>query len=229
MTVQVSAQMVKSLRERTGAGMNDCRTALIEAEGSEDKAIEILQKKGAAKAIKRAGAIAAEGVVHSYIHAGSRIGVLVEVNCQTDFTARNEEFTAYAVEVALQIASGAPLYTRREEVPEADKEKQLNLLQAQMAEDEAQSGKKRSPEANAKILEGKLDKWLSEICLLEQELVTREDKKTVQEVANELTAKIGEKIAVRRFVRFELGEGIEKKTVDFAAEVAEAAAQAKTN
>lgn len=222
MTTQVTAAMVKSLRDRTGAGMNDCRSALVESEGNEEKAIEILQKKGAAKAVKRAGAIAAEGVVHSYIHAGSRIGVLVEVNCQTDFTARNEEFTSYASEVALQIASGSPLYTRREDVPQAEKDKQMEFFKGQLAEEEATTGKKRPADAVTKICEGKLDKWLAEICLVEQELCTRDDKKTVQNVADELTAKIGEKIAVRRFVRFELGEGIEKKTVDFAAEVAEA-------
>jgi elongation factor Ts len=221
MATPVTAQQVKSLRDRTGAGMNDCRNALIEAEGHEEKAVEIIQKKGLAKAAKKAGAIAAEGLVHSYIHSNSRIGVLVEVNCQTDFVARNEDFKAFVNEVALQIASSSPLYVRREEVPAADKEKQLSLFRGQMEEEEAKSGKKRPEAAVAKILEGKLDKWFSEVCLNEQELVTRDDKKTVGQIADDLTAKIGERITVRRFVRYELGEGIEKKTTDLAAEVAE--------
>jgi elongation factor Ts len=219
----VSAQQVKALRDRTGAGMNDCRQALLEAEGNEDKAFEVIQKKGLAKAAKKAGTIATEGVIHSYIHSNKRIGVLVEVNCQTDFAARSEDFVKFADEVALQIASSTPLFVRREEVTQADKDKQLAIFKGQMEEEEAKSGKKRPEAAIAKILEGKLDKWFSEVCLEEQELVTREDKKTVKNVSDELTAKTGEKMAVRRFVRFELGEGIEKAAAkDFAAEVAEA-------
>lgn len=217
----VTAQQVKSLRDRTGAGMNDCRNALLEAEGHEEKAVEIIQKKGLAKAAKKAGAIAAEGLIHSYIHSNSRIGVLVEVNCQTDFAARNDDFKSFVNDVGLQIASSSPLYVRREDVSEADKQKQLSLFRAQLEEEEAQTGKKRPEAAVAKIIEGKLDKWYSEVCLNEQELVTRDDKKTVAQVADELTAKIGERISVRRFVRYELGEGIEKKSTDFAAEVAQ--------
>ncbi len=220
----VTAAQVKSLRDRTGAGMNDCRQALIEAEGSEDKAVEIIQKKGLAKAAKKAGAIAAEGRVYSYIHSNNRIGVLVEINCQTDFTARSDEFGKFCDEVALQIASSTPLYVKREDVPQSDKDKQADIFRGQLAEEEQKTGKKRPEAAVAKILEGKIDKWLSEICLNEQELVTREDKATVGGAADALTAKIGEKIGVRRFVRFELGEGIEKKVVDFAAEVAAAVA-----
>jgi elongation factor Ts len=220
---QVSAAQVKALRDRTGAGMNDCRQALLEAEGSEEKAFDIIQKKGLAKAAKKAGTIATEGVIHSYIHSNKRIGVLVEVNCQTDFAARSADFTGFAEEVALQIASSTPLYVRRDEIPQAAKDKQLDLFRGQLAEEEAQTGKKRPDAAIAKILEGKLDKWCSEVCLEEQELVTREDKKTVKAVSDELTAKTGEKMSVRRFVRFELGEGIEKAAAkDFAAEVAEA-------
>ncbi len=215
----VSAQQVKSLRDRTGAGMNDCRQALIEAEGHEDNAVEIIQKKGLAKAAKKAGTIATEGRIYSYIHSNSRIGVLVEINCQTDFTARSEDFTKYCEEVALQIASSTPLFVRREDVPEANKAKQIELFKGQLAEDEATTGKKRPEAAIAKILEGKLDKWLAEVCLNEQELVTRDDKATVGGTADALAARIGEKIGVRRFVRYELGEGFEKKKVDFAAEV----------
>jgi elongation factor Ts len=221
----VSAQQVKALRDRTGAGMNDCRMALLESEGNEDKAVDIIQKKGLAKAAKKAGAIAAEGLIHAYIHSNARIGVLVEVNCQTDFVARNEDFKKFVDEVGLQIASSTPLYVRRDEIPQTDKDKQLEIFRGQLAEEEAKSGKKRPEAAVAKILEGKLDKWFSEVCLVDQELVTREDKQTVQSVADELTAKIGERISVRRFVRFELGEGIEKKTSNLAAEVAEQLAQ----
>lgn len=221
MSVQVSAAQVKSLRDRTGAGMNDCRQALIEAEGSEDKAVEIIQKKGLAKAAKKAGAIAAEGRVQSYIHPNNRIGVLVEINCQTDFTAKNDEFVGFCSDVAMHIAASTPLYVRREDVPEADKTKQREIFKGQLDEEAKATGKSRPEAAVAKILEGKIDKWFSEVCLNEQELVTRDDKKTIGAISDELTARIGEKIGVRRFVRFELGEGIEKKTVDFAAEVAE--------
>ncbi len=219
----VSAQQVKALRDRTGAGMNDCRQALIESEGNEDKAFEVIQKKGLAKAAKKAGTIATEGVIHSYIHSNKRIGVLVEVNCQTDFAARSEDFTGFADEVALQIASSSPLFVRREDVTEDAKAKQMDLFKGQLDEEEAKTGKKRPEVAVAKILEGKLDKWFSEVCLEEQELVTREDKKTVKAISDELTAKTGEKMSVRRFVRYELGEGFEKAAAkDFAAEVAEA-------
>jgi elongation factor Ts len=221
MAVQVTAQQVKSLRDRTGAGMNDCRQALLEAEANEEKAVEIIQKKGLAKAAKKAGAIAAEGRVQSYIHPNNRIGVLVEVNCQTDFTAKNEEFVGFCGDVAMHIAASTPLYVRREDVPEADKAKQREIFAGQLAEEAKATGKSRPEAAVAKILEGKIDKWFSEVCLNEQELVTRDDKKTIGAIADELTARIGEKIGVRRFVRFELGEGIEKKSVDFAAEVAE--------
>lgn len=221
MSVQVTAAQVKSLRDRTGAGINDCRQALIEAEGNEEKAVEIIQKKGLAKAAKKAGAIAAEGRVQSYIHPNHRIGVLVEVNCQTDFTAKNEEFVGFATDVAMHIAASTPLYVRREDVSEGDVTKQREIFRGQLEEEAKATGKSRPAEALAKILEGKIDKWFSEVCLNEQELVTRDDKKTIGSISDELTARIGEKIGVRRFVRFELGEGIEKKTVDFAAEVAE--------
>jgi elongation factor Ts len=221
----ISAQDVKVLRERTGAGMMDCKNALVEAEGDQEKAVEIIQKKGLAKAAKKAGAIAAEGVIHAYIHAGSRIGVLVEVNCQTDFVARNEDFVAFVNEVGLQIASSSPLHVRRTEVPAADVESQTRIFQGQLEEEEKQSGKKRPEQAIRKIIEGKLNKWLTESCLDEQELVTRDDKKTVGQASEELTARLGEKIAVRRFVRYELGEGIEVAKKDLAADVAETLAK----
>ncbi len=216
----ISAQMVKSLRDRTGAGMMDCKKALEECEGDEEKAVDNIQKKGLAKAAKRAGAIATEGVIHSYIHAGSRLGVLVEVNCQTDFVARSEDFLAFANEVGLQIASMSALYVRREDIAPEATTKQRALFLAQMDEEEAASGKKRPAEVKEKIVAGKIDKWQAEACLDEQASVSNEDGKTIAQIAEALTARLGEKIVVRRFVRFELGEGIEKKKVDLAAEVA---------
>jgi len=221
----VTAQDVKVLRDRTGAGMMDCKKALVEADNDQEKAVEIIKKKGLAKAAKRAGAIAAEGLIHAYIHAGSRIGVLVEVNCQTDFVARNEEFKALVDEVGLQIASSAPLYVREADIPDEDLTKQKALFRGQLEEEEKKTGKKKPEQAVAKIIEGKLNKWLGEVCLDNQELVTRDDKKTVGSACEELTAKLGEKIAVRRFVRYELGEGIEVVKKDLAADVAETLAK----
>jgi elongation factor Ts len=217
----VTATMVKSLRTRTGAGMMDCKNALLETGGDEEKAVELIQKKGLAKAAKKAGAIAAEGVIQSYVHPGSRIGVLVEVNCQTDFVARNEEFKEFAENIALQIASMAPQFVRREDIPEDQKQKQRAIFEGQLAEEEEKSGKKRPEAAIEQILEGKLNKWMAEGCLLEQSFI-HDDKKTVQQVLDELTAKIGEKLDVRRFTRYELGEGVETKKKDLASEVAEA-------
>lgn len=217
----VTAQDVKVLRQRTGAGMMDCKNALVEADNDQEKAVEIIKKKGLAKAAKKAGAIAAEGLIHSYIHSGSRIGVLVEVNCQTDFVARNDEFKSFVQEVGLQIASSSPTYVRPEDIPAADLDKQRELFQGQIEEDENKTGKKKPAAAVAKIIEGKVVKWLAEACLDHQELVTREDKQTVGQIAEELTARLGEKIAVRRFVRYELGEGIDVVKKDLAADVAE--------
>jgi elongation factor Ts len=217
----ISMEMVKELRQRTGAGIMDCKVALQENAGDMEKAVEYIQKKGLAKAAKKAGAIAAEGVIHAYIHAGSRLGVLVEVNCQTDFVARSEEFKSYVEQVGLQIASMSAQYVRRDEVPPAAIAKQREIFEAQMAEEANTTGKKKPADVAAKILDGKVDKWLTEVCLVEQVSVV-DGEKTIQELADTLTAKIGEKIAVRRFVRYELGEGIEKKTADLAADVAAA-------
>lgn len=218
----ITAQMVKALRDRTGAGMMDCKNALEETGGDEEKAVELIQKKGLAKAAKRAGAIAAEGVIHAYIHPGSRIGVLVEVNCQTDFVARSPEFLEFVNTVGLQIASMSPAFVRRSDITPDVLEKQKEIFLAQLDEEEAQSGKKRPAEVKEKIVLGKLDKWQAESCLDEMPAVTSEEGETIAQMAEKLTAKIGEKIAVRRFVRYELGEGIEKKKADLAAEVAEA-------
>ncbi len=219
--VQVTAAMVKELRERTGAGMMDCKNALVEAGGDDAKAAELIQKKGLAKAAKRAGAIAAEGVVYSYIHPGNRVGVLVETNCQTDFVARGEDFRAFVDDTALQIASMSPEYVRREDIPAEEISRQQQIFTAQIQEEDVKNGKSRPESAIAKIVEGKLNKWMQEGCLMEQPSIRNEEGKTIQQLADELSAKTGEKIAVRRFVRYELGEGIEKKQNDLAAEVAE--------
>lgn len=215
---EITAGMVKALRDRTGAGMMDCKNALAEVGGDEEKAVELIQKKGLAKAAKKAGAIAAEGKIHAYIHPGSRLGVLVEVNCQTDFVARSEEFLSFVDDVGLQIASMNPSFVRRDEITEEAKKKQLDIFAGQMAEEEAATGKSRPEAAKQKILEGKLDKWMAESCL--EEMVSIKGDETIKQLSDALTAKIGEKISVRRFVRMELGEGIEKKTADLAADVA---------
>lgn len=218
---QITPQMVKSLRDRTGAGMMDCKKALVDTSGNEDDAIELIQKKGLAKVAKKAGAIAAEGMIHSYIHSGSRLGVLLEVNCQTDFVARNEEFREFVDGVGLQIASMGAEYVRREEISEADIAAKRSLFLGQLQEEEAKSGKKRPEAAIDKIIDGKLNKWMTETCLVDQPSVQDDDGRTIQTICEALSAKIGEKISIRRFVRYQLGEGIEKKKTDLAAEVAE--------
>ncbi|MGD8859601.1 MAG: translation elongation factor Ts [Myxococcales bacterium] len=218
---EITAAMVKELRERTGAGIMDCRNALAENDGDQDKAVEFIKKKGLAKVAKKAGAIAAEGVIHAYVHAGSRVGVLAEINCQTDFVARADDFKEFANLVGMQIASMNAEYPRRSEVPQADKDKQTEIFKAQLAEEAEQTGKKKPDNVVEKIVEGKVDKWLAEVCLDEQPAITDSDK-TIGALADELSAKLGEKISVRRFVRYELGEGIEKKQADLAADVAAA-------
>lgn len=215
--MEVTATAIKDLRERTGAGMADCKKALTEVGGDMDKAIDYLRAKGLAKAAKKAGREATEGAVVSYIHAGGRIGVLVEINCETDFVARNEDFIAFTRDVAMQIAAMGPAYVRKEEVPADVIEKEKAVLIAKAKEDPKMAGK---PDAMlAKITEGQVTKWLKEICLLDQPFVKNPDQ-TIEALQQALVAKIGENIKIRRFVRFELGEGLEKKKSDFAAEVA---------
>ena len=211
--MEVTATLIKDLRERTGAGMSDCKKALVEVGGDMDKAIDYLRAKGLAKAAKKAGREATEGAVVSYIHGGGRIGVLVEINCETDFVARNEDFQAFAREVALQIAAMTPQFVRKEEVDQAVVEKERTVLLAKAKE----SGK--PDQVVQKMVDGQISKFLKEICLLDQSFVKDPDK-TIDQVQQELIAKIGENIKIRRFVRFELGEGLEKKKSDFAAEVA---------
>lgn len=208
----ITAESVKQLRERTGAGMMDCKKALTETDGDMDKAIEYLREKGLAAAAKKAGRIAAEGIVDAYIHGDGRIGVLVEVNIETDFAAKNEEFKAFVKDIALQIAAAKPEYVRKEEVPSDVVEKEKEILKAQALNE----GK---PEKIIeKMVEGRIEKFYKEICLLEQPYIKDPDK-TVQQLLTEKVAKIGENINIRRFVRFERGEGIEKKEENFAEEV----------
>ena len=212
----ISAGMIKDLRERTGAGMSDCKKALTEVGGDVDKAIDYLRAKGLAKAAKKAGREATEGAIVSYIHGGGRIGVLVEVNCETDFVARNEDFQTFTREIALQIAAMNPQFVRKDEVSADVLEKERAVLLAKAKE----SGK---PEpVMQKMVDGQISKWMKEICLLDQAWVKDPDK-TIDQVQQELIAKIGENIRIRRFVRFELGEGLEKKKDDFATEVAKQA------
>ncbi len=210
---EITAALVNELRKKTGAGMMDCKKALTETGGDLDKASETLRKKGLAAAAKKAGRIAAEGVVSSYIHAGGQIGVLVEVNCETDFVAKTDDFQNFVRDICLHIAAQKPQYVKSDEVsPEAiAKEREIALDQAK------QSGKPAA--VLDKIVEGKVQKYFDEICLMNQGFVKDPDKK-ISTLLTELVAKLGENIQVRRFVRWEMGEGIEKKSNDFAAEVA---------
>jgi elongation factor Ts len=218
--MEITATHIKDLRERTGAGMSDCKKALQEVGGDMDKAIDYLRAKGLAKAAKKAGREATEGLVVSYIHGGGRIGVLLEVNCETDFVARNEDFQAFTREIALQIAAMGPQYVRKDDVPAAAVEHEKAVLVAKAKEDPKNANKPE--QVLAKITEGQVSKWLKEICLLDQVWVKDPDK-TIDQLQQELIAKIGENIKIRRFVRFELGEGLEKKKDDFATEVAKQA------
>ena len=218
--MEVTATLIKDLRERTGAGMADCKKALTEVSGDMDKAIDYLRAKGLAKAAKKAGREATEGAVVSYIHAGGRIGVLVEINCETDFVARNDDFQGFTRDVAMQIAAMNPQFVRKDDVPADVVSHETTVLIAKAKEDPKNANKPE--QVLAKITEGQVSKWLKEICLLDQPFVKDPDK-TIEQLQQELIAKIGENIKVRRFVRFELGEGLEKKKDDFAAEVAKQA------
>ncbi|MEG6615737.1 translation elongation factor Ts [Peptococcaceae bacterium 1198_IL3148] len=210
---EISAKLVKELRERTGAGMMDCKKALSEVNGDMDKAIDFLREKGLAAAAKKAGRITAEGLVSSYIHGEGRIGVLVEVNCETDFVAKTDDFKELVKDIAMQIAAAKPEYVSREEVPASVVEHEKEVLKAQALNE----GKPAN--IVEKMVVGRIDKFYKEICLLEQPFIKNPDI-TVQQLVTEKIAKIGENIAVRRFARFELGEGLEKRQDDFAAEVA---------
>jgi elongation factor Ts len=210
--MSISAKTIAELRSKTGAGIMDCKKALKETDGDMDKAIEYLQKKSLAAVGKRAGKIAAEGGIGSYVHGG-RIGVIVEINCETDFVARGEQFQALLKDISMHIASMNPTYLNSDEISADEIAKQREIFGARLLE----QGK---PEAMiAKIVDGQLNKWFSEVCLLDQGFF-KDDKKSVRDHVTEVAATIKENIQVRRFSRFELGEGIEREEADFAAEVA---------
>jgi len=195
----VSTELIKELRERTGVGIMDCKKALIECDGDIEKAIEYLRKKGIATAQKRGAREAKEGQIHAYIHPGGKIGVLVEVNCETDFTARTEDFKNFVKDIAMQIAAQNPIAIRREDIPSEVIEKEKEIYASQAREE----GKPEN--VIEKIVEGRLKKFFTEACLLEQPFIKNTDI-TVQDLLNELIAKTGENIIIRRFVRYQLGE-----------------------
>jgi elongation factor Ts len=209
----VTATDIKTLRQRTGAGMLDCKKALNETEGDVEQAIDWLREKGISKAAKKSSRVASEGVVECYVHAGGKIGVMVEVNCETDFVAMNEDFKGLARDIAMHIAAASPDFVAKEDVPEDAIARERSVQLARVIEE----GK---PEHIAeKIVEGRMSKFFEEVCLLEQVFV-KDDKKTVSEVLTEQVATIGENIRIRRFERFVMGEGLEKREDDFASEVA---------
>jgi elongation factor Ts len=205
--MEISAKLVKDLREKTGAGMMDCKNALVEAKGDMDQAVVVLRKKGLASAQKNAARVAAEGMIGHYIHAGGKLGVLVEVNCETDFAARSEEFQVLVKDIAMHIAAQNPLFVKREDVPAEvlEKEKEIYKDQARA------SGK--PPNIIDKIAEGKLESYYEMACLYDQKFV-KDPNITVKDLINNLVAKIGENIQVRRFARFKTGEGVEKRSAE---------------
>ncbi len=213
-----TAKDVQALRQKTGAGMMECKAALTESQGDEEKAIEFLRKRGLASAAKKSGRIAAEGIVDSYIHAGGKIGVLVEVNCETDFVARGEEFRTFVHDLAMHIAAAEPRYLNKEEVPAEllDKEREIALEQAKQDPKNAN----KPQQVLDKIVEGRLSKFYQDVCLMEQPFV-KDQNTTVGSLVSSITAKTGENVKVRRFVRFKMGEGLEKRSSDLGAEVQE--------
>ena len=215
-----TAKDVMALRERTGAGMMDCKNALVETNGDMEKAIDFLREKGMAKAAKKAGRIAAEGIVDSYIHMGGKIGVLLEINCETDFVARGEQFKELSHDICLHIAAANPSYLTKEEVPAEVIEREKAVLKAQALEE----GK--PAQIVEKMVEGRIKSFYDDNCLLNQKFV-KDPSKTIEQLVVEATATIGEKIAIRRFVRFEMGEGLQKKSENLADEVAAQVARSK--
>ncbi len=215
-----TAQDVKTLRERTGCGMMDCKNALVETNGDMEKAIDFLREKGMAKAAKKAGRIAAEGIVDSYIHMGGKIGVLLEINCETDFVARGEQFKELSHDICLHIAAANPSYLTKEEVPAEVIEREKAVLKAQALEEG------QPAQIVEKMVEGRIKSFYDDNCLLNQKFV-KDPSKTIEQLVVEATATIGEKIAIRRFVRFEMGEGLQKKNENLADEVAAQVARSK--
>lgn len=209
----MDAKLVKELRAKSGAGMMDCKKALVETEGNIEDAMVLLREKGLAATNKKSGRVASEGIVESYIHMGGKIGVLVEVNCETDFVAKNEGFKNFVKDVAMHIAAANPLYVTKEEVPTEELEKEKEILRAQALNE----GK---PEKIVdKMVEGRVSKYYKEICLLEQPFVKNPDL-TIEDLVKEQIMTIGENVKIRRFARFQMGEGLEKKEENFAEEVA---------
>ncbi len=213
----ITSSSIKSLREKSGAGMVDCKNALVEADGNEEKAMEILRKKGMASASKKAGRIAAEGAVGSYIHMGGKVGVLVEINCESDFVSRGDEFQQLVKDVAMHIAAVDPKYAHRSEVEAEELEKEREILRDQLKNDPKNANK--PADVLDKIVEGRINKFYEENVLVDQPFV-KDPSKTVGDLVTEKIASIKENITIRRFTRYKMGEGIEKKTDDFAEEVA---------
>ncbi len=209
-----TAKDVMTLREMTGAGMMDCKKALTETNGDMEKAVDYLREKSLAANAKKAGRIAAEGIVDAYVHLGGKIGVLVEVNCETDFVAKTEQFKTLVHDIAMQIAAAKPTYVSKDEVDQTEIEKEKEILRAQALNEP----KPKPMNIIDKMVEGRIEKFYKEVCLLEQPFVKDPDQ-TVQQLVNAASAKIGEKISVRRFVRYEMGEGLEKRQDNFAEEV----------
>lgn len=213
----ITAAAVKQLREKTGAGMMECKNALVESGGNEEKAIDILRERGLASAKKREGRIAAEGIVGSYIHMGGKVGVLVELNCETDFVARGEEFQTLVKDIAMHVAAAEPRYVSREEVPADVIEKEREIARAQAKNDPKMAGKPE--QVIEKIVDGRINKFYEETVLNDQPFV-KDPSKTVAELVTEKVAKTGERISIRRFTRYKMGEGLERRADDFGSEVA---------
>ena len=222
-----TAQDVSKLREMTGVGMMDCKRALTETDGNMDKAVEYLREKGIANAAKKQSRVASQGIVDSYIHMGGTVGVLLEVNCETDFVAKGDAFKALVHDIALQIAAAKPKYVNVAEVPQAEVEYEKGILVAQIEnEAKASGGKQKPPAIVEKMVEGRVQKYYKDVCLLEQPFV-KDPSKTIGQLVTEAVQSIGEKIAVRRFVRYQMGEGLEKKVDNFVDEINEQLAKMK--
>lgn len=216
----IKSSDIMALREKTGVGMMDCKKALTEANGDMEKAVELLREKGMATAAKKSGRIAAEGIVDSYIHMGGKVGVLIEVNCETDFVARGDKFKELVHDIALHIAAAKPEYVTKDEVPSEILEKEKEILRIQ-AKNEGKPEK-----IIERMVEGRIKKYYEDFCLMNQAFV-KDTSKTIEQVVTEAISSIGEKITVRRFVRFEMGEGLQKKNEDLAAEVEKQVAKMK--
>ena len=208
----INASDIKDLRAKTGAGIQDCQKALLASDGDMEKAVAYLREKGIASVAKKSSRIAGEGIVESYIHMGGKIGVLLEVNCETDFVARSDDFKALVKDIAMQIAAAKPEYVRQEEVPSENLEKEREILIAQ-AQNEG-----KPKEIAEKMVEGRIKKYYKDVCLMDQDFV-KDPSKTIADLITEATLKIGEKITIRRFVRYEMGEGLEKRQDNFVEEV----------